>query len=294
MSAPHSDDARAETHRCATGERCRDRERLEDDQGNKTWAGARLDRERGLCVACTRDLDTCLPLLVEDYVELSTLLGEHGTAGGEIVASSRDLPIPLRLAVKTLQEQIVTEADTWVEPVCERMGIDWLSTTEQALTKPQARLARAVPILSKSVSVLLALPPQEVSAWDDEGMPLLDATGDHQETVELDGVDAALRLLRLHNLTRLVAGRGRLRHKLPAPCPHCHRITLVRDNGESDVHCLACKLRWPEKDYERLCLMVVTEQRQKIAACERCDKDGKLPDRQMCDHKQPELDGEAA
>ncbi len=274
-----------EARRCASGHRCGDRERVEGEDGERRWAGAQIDRERGVCAACTRALSQSLPHLVRDYVELVTILGEHGAGDGEMVRSSRDLPIPIRLAVKTLQERLVSEVDTWIEPVCERLGIDWLSSTEQALLKPQVRLARAVPILSNGLGTLLTLPPHEVSAWDDEGMPIQDPTGTYTETVELDGVDAALRLLRIHNQVRVVAGRGELQHKLPAPCPGCGRIALVRDNGETDVHCLACRDRWIEKDYERLCLVLASDEHQRIDECKRCDKNGRLPNRHMCDHK---------
>jgi hypothetical protein len=217
-------------------------------------------------------------------VELTTLLGVAGQGSSDNVRFSRELPIPIRLAVKTLQEQIVSETSTWVAPVAEVHGMDWLSTTEESMSRPQYRVVRACRILANTTDTLLNLGPQEVSAWDSQGMPVWDEDYDCQDTVELDGVDGALRLLRLHELIKIVAGRGELQHRLSAPCPRCDRLALVRDNGTSDVYCKACGDRWPEEDYLALALVLTSNEKLKVRECKLCNRKGLLPDRQRCAH----------
>ena len=277
---PEPDDS----HRCARNRRCADRKKITGDDGEKHWAGYPIPTARGLCESCYRNLAQSVPHLIGDYVELTTILGVTGAGSDDQIRFSRELPIPIRLAVKTLQEQIVTEVEIWVEPVSEALGIDWLSTTQQAMSRPQFRVHRAVNLLVHALPTLLAVPPQEVSAWDRDGLPTWDDVFDCQDVTHLDGVDGAMRMLRLHELTKIVAGRGELTHKLAAPCPRCDRLTLVRDNGTSDVHCQACKDRWPEADYQRLCLVLASDEHRRIRICDQCDKNGRLPNRKICTH----------
>ena len=56
------------------------------------------------------------------------------------------------------------------------------------------------------VALLLALGPQERTAWTPEGEPVRDGGGD-RETVERTGLDGALKLFALHHWVRQVAGR---------------------------------------------------------------------------------------
>jgi hypothetical protein len=281
---PDTTDDRPDGYRCARHTRCADRVKETREDDTKHWVGARIEQHRGLCVSCTRHLSQAIPKLPMDYVELTSLLGVAGAGSDDNVRFSRELPIPIRLAIKTLQEQVVSETSTWVAPVAEVHGMDWLSTTEESMSRPQYRVVRACRILTNTVPALLRLGAQEVSAWDSQGMPVWDEEFDCQDTVMLDGVDGALRLLRLHELIKVVSGRGELTHRLPAPCPRCERLALVRDNGTSEVYCKACGDRWGEDDYKRLCLVLTSEEQLKIRNCKRCDRKGRLPKRLPCAH----------
>lgn len=274
-----------EVHRCARAGQCAEREREEREDGTRHWAGGQISIPRGLCESCTRHLVQAIPKLPLDYVELTTLLGVAGQGSSDNVRFSRELPIPIRLAVKTLQEQIVSETSTWVAPVAEVHNMEWLSTTEESMSRPQYRVVRACRILANTTDTLLNLGPQEVSAWDSQGMPVWDEQYDCQDTVELDGVDGALRLLRLHELIKIVAGRGELTHRLSAPCPRCDRLALVRENGTSEVECRACGDRWGEDEYAALTLVLVSGEKLKVRECKLCNRKGLLPDRQRCTHQ---------
>jgi transposase-like protein len=138
-------------------------------------------------------------------------------------------------------------------------------------------LQRACRILEHRVDVLVSLPLQ-VTRWS--------LTSDW---VERDGLEGALEMLRLHDLVRSVAGRTELVHKLPAPCPSCDRLALIRANGSSTIECEACHRRWTEQDYERLCLVLAADEHLRIDACGVCDVNGVLPKQRgkapaRCDH----------
>jgi hypothetical protein len=301
-----------ESRRCARNERCADREKvtevdisqcecdchghgldypcsIEDGCGfqhkeTKRWAGCQLNAEQGLCEMCETHVSQAVRHLIGDYVELTSLLGTSGAASDAQVKFSRELRIPLRLAAKTLQEAILEETSTWLPTLTEALGMDWYTSTEERIYRAQVRVHRASRILTHTVSQLLKLPPQEVPAWDSNGMPLLDETFEYQDAVELDGIDAALRLLRLHELTKVVAGRTELVHELVTPCPRCNRIALVRYDGTTEVTCRGCHDTWPEADIKRLCLVLASDERRLIAACAECDGNGLLPDRTVHKH----------
>jgi len=55
------------------------------------------------------------------------------------------------------------------------------------------------------------------------------------------------------------AGLDRLIHRLPAPCPSCDTLALVREDGSDQVECRACNRVWPEHDYRRLVLVVAQD-----------------------------------
>lgn len=216
----------------------------------KIEVAARITQERGLCLSCAAHVEAALAGtdgLVLDYVELETLLGAAGSQMvSDLVSSTRDLPVPLRVSILDLQRGIVHEAVSWAEPVAERLGIDW-DTQHARDSRPGPQLQRALNLLAKSVSVLVALPVQDYRCW---------RTGDWTSR---DGVAGALELLYQHSLVRAVAGRSKLVHDLPAPCPRCDQLTLVRHDGDDHVQCEMCRVTWDEGDYKRLCLVLADD-----------------------------------
>jgi len=235
-------------HRCARDHRCANREKISPPQvcdecechgpgypcsieggcghlhpTEKRTVGARIDVLVGLCGSCGNHVAQALRELPMDYVELSTLLGERGgNPAADVVLSSRDLPIPIRTSIYDLQTAICHEATSWAEPIAEHLGIGW-DTQRARDSRPGVTLQRASRLLTHAVDTLLGLPAQ---TYRDHSSP---------DWVDRDGIDDALELLRLHDLVRLAAGRTALVHQLPAPCPSCNSLALVRRNGADHV-----------------------------------------------------------
>lgn len=219
---------------------------------NPRLAGVYLPTPAGLCETCTQHVTQALRQLPMDYVELDTIMATTGTFMSEMVVSSRELPIPIRVSIDTLQRAITHEAEAWVEPLAEQLGIRW--DTQQARdSRPGHSLQRASRILAHSVPALLMLPEQTYRHHSEPDL------------IDRDGLDGALELLWLHDLVRIVAGRNALTHRLPAPCPACGGLTLVRLNGADHVECERCHDRWTEDDYRRLCLVLASDYTRAVA-----------------------------
>ncbi|RZT87480.1 hypothetical protein EV383_4405 [Pseudonocardia sediminis] len=303
------------TRRCARDRRCGDRQRVQGPdgrpikaKGHLVYVGVPINTDRGLCTICTQTVRNEIPHLAADWRELATLIAAGGDTTGEVVSSSRDLPVPIRLSVEALMRDIDVETTLWAEQVAEALGQDW--DIEAAWTsRARIRVERAVSVLTNTTDTLTQLPAidrdvyrggERVRVWrpDPEGGDVLStgATGWHEYTYwAQDGLDAALRMLDLHDRTRILAGRGELVHKLPAPCPNprCGRLTLVRPNGKDHVECETCHERWAEEDYKRLTDILASDENRRIKACNQCDKIGRLRDRTVCDHSAPVRRGAA-
>jgi hypothetical protein len=246
--------------RCARGTRCADRSPERDPNGKPTGAmlAAPITTDRGLCTGCVRDVTHALGHLTGDVVELTMLLGRVGMSAEVVVSSSPDLQIPIRVNVEALRAQIDSELQAWAEPVAEQLGIEW-DTTAVHRTRMGPRVQRAAHLLTRSVDTLLALPPQEHPAWVD-GEPAWDIELDCQDTVIRDGVDAGITLIDLHRLAYAALGRTKLVHRLPAPCPWCDRVSLVRHNGSDHVECEHCHRKIDQRHYDWLVAVVLREQ----------------------------------
>lgn len=215
--------------------------------------GGRIVADDGLCPTCTRVTQHAISELPRDYVDLTDAL-QHGTVGlAELVAATKDLPAPLRVSVAALKAEIVRAAAVWAEPVAERIRVDWDSTAMGRHARPGYVLQRAARLLANNMPVFLALRDVEVEVWAENGWY---HTGEPN-----DGVTAAIQLLDIHRVARAVLGQTKLVHELPAPCPNCDHMTLVRDDGDGNVHCRHCRLQWPEEDYRRLTLILAADYR---------------------------------
>lgn len=213
-----------------------------------TKVGGRIMAETGLCTTCTRVTTHAIGELPRDYVDLTKAL-QQGTVGmSELVAATKDLPAPLRVSVAALKSELVRVASTWAEPVAEKLRVEWDSTAMGRHSRPGFVLQRAVNLITSNMPVLLALRDVEIEVWAENGW--------YHSTEPRDGIVGAVELLDLHHITRALLGQTKLVHQLPAPCPNCDHLTLVRDDGDSFVHCRRCRLQWPEDDYRRLTLVV--------------------------------------
>lgn len=55
-------------------------------------------------------------------------------------------------------------------------------------------------------------------------------------------------------------------HRLPAPCPDCNAVALIRHNGHDEVICGRCRSQWTTTQYELLCRVLAAEVRQRAAS----------------------------
>lgn len=225
-------------HRCRRGPRCPDRERLD----NGTVLGGQIPAADGLCPTCQRHTALAIEGLPTDYVELDMLLGKTSSIGSPLVSGTRELPVPIRLNVEAIQQAILHETACWAESVAEVLRVTW-DTFGAGHSRPGFRIQRATQLLSRATTVLLALRDVVHIAWD----------ADRREAVERDGITGALLLLDLHHQTRLVAGRTRLVHHLPAPCPRCWRTALERPDGHDIITCTSCARTYTWPEYDKLC-----------------------------------------
>lgn len=213
--------------------------------------GGRIHAEDGLCPTCTRVTAYAISELPRDYVNLTEAL-QHGDAGlVELVVASKDLPVPVRVNVAALRTDIVRVAVTWAEPVAEKLRIDWDSTLMDRHARSGFVLQRASRLLARNMPVLLALRDVEIQVWADNGT--------YSNIEPRDGLDGATELIDLHHIARAALGHTKLVYQLPAPCPNCDYLALVRDNGDGYVHCRNCRLEWPEEDYRRLTLVIAAD-----------------------------------
>jgi hypothetical protein len=257
-------------HRCARNARCSNRVRVEHSpdcpcschgqsaldaqcdieggcgsvQTDVVFEGGPIINQAGLCEGCIRSVIRALEELPLDYTELHFLLasGESGITS-DVVMGSSDLKVPIRVSIEALQASMVHEVQAWAEPLAEKLYISW-DTSVIRLARPGWILQKATNLLANSMTMFLLLPEQEYRY-------AMDA-----QWVTRDGIGGALELLRMHDLVRFAAGKTKLIHELPTPCPRCDRKTMVRHNGTDHVTCETCALRWPEAQYKRLCLVM--------------------------------------
>lgn len=76
--------------------------------------------------------------------------------------------------------------------------------------------------------------------------------GDDLELVELDGVDAVLRLAALHHRAQSVLGLSESVTMLPDPCPHCGMRALAPSRDQETVSCRGCGISWDRTHFALL------------------------------------------
>lgn len=221
--------------------------------------GAPIESAEGLCSVCVMVVTEALSELPSDYVSLRVAQLRGLAPGlGELVTSSKELPLPISLTFATLADQIEVEVTAFVEPVAERLNIDW---DKSSAPKRASRyglpprysgpvvLDKAAYLLANSVDILVSLPLWTYRLWGDDGWIEIDATGS----------EAALILLSLHQTARSVLGFTRAITTLQAECPHCHTSTLVRIAGQGSIKCQMCLRRFSDKEYEQWSLVLINE-----------------------------------
>jgi len=209
--------------------------------------------------------------LTGDFVELTMLLGRTSVTTETLVAASPDLSVPINLWIAALRAEIDDELQSWVEPVAEVLAISW-DTAAMGHTRTAVRVQRSAVLLANAVDVLLALGPQEHSAWlngEPEEDP--DEPGVQATTIR-DGVDGALALLDLHRRAWSTGGHTEYVQRIVLPCTRCGQRALVRHDGDDHVVCENCRETTPWERIPFLCRVLIDceraleEERQRQAA----------------------------
>lgn len=223
--------------------------------------GSMIEHEHGLCTLCVAVVTDAIGELPADYVALRA--AQHrgvSPATGELVMATKDLPVPISLTLAVLADQIEVEVCAFVEPVAEKLSMDWdKATTPRPATRHGAPpkyagpvvLGRAARLLVNAVDVLIGLPVWEYRLWGDEGWA----------EVEVSGVEAALMLLSLHQAARAMLGTTRATTTMQAECPWCRVQSLVRVSGDEHIKCQLC-FRWMDpQEYNQYSLVLIGDKK---------------------------------
>ena len=179
-----------------------------------------------LCGSCERAVSSALHELPRLYVDLHTEL-EPSSGSGEHVSGSREAPVPLRVEISALMTDMAGTCEDWE---------DDLRRTEGYTDRPDR--GREGPRLTGAATFLRAH---------------LDQLIHHPQ-----GLTAVDEILTLRSRARTVLNFTNPVDRLPAPCPACDHLGLIRHNGASLVLCSYCDRTWTETEYARLVYWLVS------------------------------------
>lgn len=222
-------------HECRQGRKCKSR--IRDDEGG--FHGAGVERPGSLCRLCESSAFEAIRQLATDY-DLLVAAARNGqsTQAGPKVSGSRERPIPIPVGIDALVTDIDNETTRWALRIA------------RGETLPRATgesIRCCVSILSSALGTLIDLPAQAVTAW----IPLPDG-GDYQSRLVLDGVDAVLRLAKLHHRAQSMLGLVETTTWLPDICHVCGLRTLTMDVDKSLISCRGCRNVWDQDEFTRL------------------------------------------
>lgn len=180
--------------------------------------------EAGMCDSCAATGRHALEEIPALLVALTAAL-PAGSNPYERVAGSTDPAAPMSLDVYCLREDIRAGIIAW--------ELEARDVLQLSAAKPAARR------LSAAMTTLAA--QYDRLAGTDTGAALVRWL--------LRQRSAAYRMLRWTTLV----------HRLPAPCPNCDLLDLVRHDGDDRVRCRSCGASWDEAAYERLVLVLAAE-----------------------------------
>lgn len=211
-------------HSCRQGRRCK--ARVRDAEGK--WHGVGVERPDSLCRSCEEHAFDEIRKLEDDYYALGDARTEQRSkVSGPYVTGTAERPIPIPLGIDTLMTEIVEETTRWARRL-PGTGDDF-------------------DVITSSLGTLVDLPPQRITVW----VPHPDGGDDIGEEV-LDGVDAVLRLARLHE--RAVNALG-LTDATPWLAEHCHVCglrALTANMQHATIHCRSCRNVWDQDEFARL------------------------------------------
>jgi hypothetical protein len=240
--------------RCAFGMHCKART-YEDVGGQRRGHAAAIDSERGICQACTAALERMLTRLQPDYDRLSDAVLESGSSANEYVTGTPEPVLPINRVAFDLRSTLSEwcEAALWM--VAEGLGID-VRTRHKAKgwpVKDGPVVVQAARVLPANVKRLLDAEKQPVAHW----------WGGSWDIKDMDGIDVAMELMKLHWRVSDTLGQSKLRRRLAMPCPRCGRPLLGIDDGTATVDCRGCEGAWPESHYDWLSGLMAGDLRTK-------------------------------
>jgi hypothetical protein len=220
-------------HECRQGRRCKSRIRDAEEK----WHGAGVEDAGRLCRLCEEHSFADIRQLKDDYALLVPARTEAvAHVSGPKVSGSGERPIPIRLGPDSLMAELDVETLRWARRITRGAPIP----NDDCYT-----------VLCSNLGTLIDLPSQLITAW----LPLPDG-GDDFTRLVLDGVDAVLRLSRLHQRAQSMLGLTEVTAWLTESCHVCGLRTLTTDmrNGVEDtlINCRNCRNVWHQADFARL------------------------------------------
>ena len=211
-------------HECRQGHRCKSRIR---DAGGK-WHGAGVERGGTLCRSCESHAFNDIRRLDDDWSLLEAVRLQQGShVSGPKVSGSSERPIPIPLGINTLLTEFTEETTRWANR---------LPGAGSGLT-----------LICSSLGTLIDLPPQLMSVW----RPHPDG-GDDITYATLDGVDAVLRLSRLHHRAQSALGLIETTAWLNESCHICGYRMLTMALEHELIQCRNCRNCWHQDEFARL------------------------------------------
>lgn len=222
-------------HECRLGRKCKSRIRDAEEK----WHGAGVEEAGRLCRPCEEHAFAAIRMLGDDYLQLIPARTEiRSHVSGPKVSGTGERPIPIRLGPDTLMSEIEDETLRWA-----------------------IRITRGEPIphdncfavLRANLGTLIGFPAQPVTVW----RPLPDG-GDDSVSMVLDGVDAVLRLARLHQRAQTILGLVETTTWLTESCHVCGLRTLTMSIEHALISCRNCRNVWDQDEFARLNNPLVT------------------------------------
>lgn len=222
-------------HRCRQGKRCKARSRTPANE----WLACGVERPDSLCRACEESAFDAIRELAGDYSALSASLTEERAKGlTPKVSGTADPSIPLPLAIEAQMTAIDDELLRWFVRV---------TGGDPTRRSQRDRVALCCQVVCANLGTLVDSPRRRCPAL----MPLPDG-GDFLGAEELDGVDAVLRLAKLHHQSLGLLGLVETTTFLPDPCPHCARKALAVSKDQERVMCQGCRIVWDSAHFALL------------------------------------------
>lgn len=228
-------------HQCRQGRRCK--ARIKNEAGE--FHGAGVERPNSLCRACEESAFDAIRELDSDYLMLTVVRTRiHSVVSGPKVSGTGEHPIPIPLPVDTLMTAIDNEATRWALRITRGEPLD---------PQPARQVLECLKILRANLGTLVDLPMQVVTSY----FPYSDG-GDWDGRLELDGVDAVLRLSSFHHRAIKLLGLDEPKEEwLTEFCHVCglKALAMKIDKGDptqATIHCRGCHNVWDQGEFSRL------------------------------------------